>query len=398
MDTRFENELVIFNHTICIRIMPEHRCSNCQRVFSQKGHLTQHLKRKNQCKKTDAPEVIIEKKINKLISTQPTFIEVCSGCGGLSSGFIEAGFRPILLNELDKTFCETLRRNHPGVNVLNSDMQSIHLSDYLGMVDVLMGGVPCQAFSQAGERKGLEDPRGKLILDFNRLVQECKPKILLVENVKGLTTHNNGQTLKGVLELFSNNGEYRMYHKILNATNYEVPQKRERVIIIGVRSDIEKEYTYPTPNSKKVILRDVLVNVPISAGAKYPEHKRKIMDMVPEGGCWINLPEDVQRSYMGASYMSGGGKRGIARRLSMNEPSLTLTTSPCQKQTERCHPLETRPLNVREYARIQTFPDTYTFAGSMNNQYKQIGNAVPVKLAQAIGSSIKLFLGDLNTS
>lgn len=106
----------------------------------------------------------------------------------------------------------------------------------------------------------------------------------------------------------------------------------------------------------------------------------------------MDLPKDVQKTYMGASLEAGGGKRGMARRLSLNEPCLTLTTSPCQKQTERCHPLETRPLNVREYARIQTFPDTYMFHGTVAQKYKQIGNAVPVKLAFCIARSIQSIL------
>uniref|UniRef100_A0A6C0CGA7 DNA (cytosine-5-)-methyltransferase n=1 Tax=viral metagenome TaxID=1070528 RepID=A0A6C0CGA7_9ZZZZ len=322
----------------------------------------------------------------------PTFIEVCSGCGGLSSGFIDAGFQPILLNEIIKVFCETLKKNHPGVEVKNEDMLKLDLSPYDGKVDVLMGGVPCQAFSQAGERKGLEDPRGHLIVEFNRLVNECNPKILMVENVKGLTTHNKGETLKSVIELFENDGKYRVYTKVLNSKDYEVPQKRERIFIVGVRRDIGKEFTYPEKSKRNVLLKDVLVNVPASAGAKYPEAKRQIMEMIPQGGCWINLPVEIQKSYMGKGYESGGGKRGVARRLSMNEHCLTLTTSPCQKQTERCHPTETRPLNVREYARIQTFPDSYVFEGSMGNQYKQIGNAVPVKMAFAMGSRIKEFL------
>jgi DNA (cytosine-5)-methyltransferase 1 len=124
----------------------------------------------------------------------------------------------------------------------------------------------------------------------------------------------------------------------------------------------------------------------------YSEEKKEIMKLVPEGGCWVDLPEDIQKKYMGKSLLSGGGKRGIARRLSMNEHCLTLTTSPCQKQTERCHPIETRPFTVREYARIQTFPDTYVFEGGVGNQYKQIGNAVPVKLAFAMATQIKDFL------
>jgi DNA (cytosine-5)-methyltransferase 1 len=323
----------------------------------------------------------------------PTFVEVCSGCGGLSTGLIEAGFTPLLLNEIDKTFSATLAANHPGVRIETKDMQQLTLGEFAGQVDVLTGGVPCQAFSQAGERRGLEDPRGQLIVDFNRLVLECKPKVLMVENVKGLLSHNRGETLKGVIELFENGGQYRVKYKVLNAKDYSVPQKRERVFIIGVRSDITAEFDYPSPHPVPVVLQDVLVNVPVSHGAVYPPAKRAVMDLVPQGGCWVNLPPDIQAEYMGAASMAaGGGKRGIARRLAMTEPSLTLTTSPAQKQTERCHPLETRPLTVREYARIQTFPDSYEFKGGMGAQYKQIGNAVPVKLAKAMGERLKQFL------
>lgn len=322
----------------------------------------------------------------------PTFIEVCAGAGGLGTGFMEAGCTPLLLNELDSTCCETLRVNHPGVLVHCGDMQSLHLQEYEGRVDILMGGVPCQAFSQAGERRGLEDPRGQLILDFNRLVLECKPKLLLVENVKGLTTHNGGATLASVLELFANDGMYRMHTKVLNANAYGVAQKRERILIVGIRSDLPDEFTYPEPEAYRPVLRDILQDVPESPGASYPPAKRAVFDLVPPGGCWVDLPEDVQRSYMGASFHSGGGKRGIARRMSMDEACLTLTTSPCQKQTDRCHPLESRPFTVREYARIQSFPDTYVFTGTMAKQYKQIGNAVPVKLAQAMARQIVRFL------
>lgn len=327
---------------------------------------------------------------------QPTFIEVCAGCGGLSSGFIQAGYKPLLINEINKTFCTTLRKNHPGVNVVDGSMVDLDLKPYKGKVDVLQGGVPCQAFSQAGERQGLDDPRGKLIIQFNTLINDCEPKIFMVENVKGLTTHNKGETLKGILQLFENNGKYKVYTKVLNAKDYEVPQKRERILIIGVISSILIPFTYPEKSDKNILLKDVLMNVPPSPGVVYTEQKAAVMKLVPEGGCWVNLPKNIQEEYMGEKGLAaGGGKRGIARRLSMNEHSLTLTTSPCQKQTERCHPIETRPLNVREYARIQTFPDSYVFEGSIGNQYKQIGNAVPVKLAYAMGKQIKQFLEQL---
>jgi DNA (cytosine-5)-methyltransferase 1 len=322
-----------------------------------------------------------------------TFIEVCAGCGGLSTGFMNAGFKPLLINELEKVFCETLRKNHDGENIVEGSMLDLDLTEYKGKVDILQGGVPCQAFSQAGERKGLDDPRGKLIVHFNKLINDCEPKMFLVENVKGLLSHNEGNTFKGILELFKNNGKYNIYHKVINAKDYNVPQKRERVIIIGVLSTITKTFEYPPISDRVVLLRDVLTNVPPSVGAVYPPHKAEVMKLVPPGGCWINLPKEIQESYLGEKGMAAeGGKRGIARRLSMDEQSLTLTTSPCQKQTERCHPIETRPLTVREYARIQTFPDSYIFCGGMSNQYKQIGNAVPVNMAFAVATQIKEFL------
>ena len=129
-------------------------------------------------------------------------------------------------------------------------------------------------------------------------------------------------------------------------------------------------------------------DVPKSIGEKYPEKKKKVLELVPPGGYWRDLPENIAKEYMGKSYYSGGGRTGMARRISWNEPCLTLTCSPAQKQTERCHPDETRPFTVREYARIQSFPDKWEFMGSMGQQYKQIGNAVPVEMAKAIGLSI----------
>lgn len=321
------------------------------------------------------------------------FIEVCAGAGGLSSGFIEAGFSPIFLNEIDKTCCQTLRANHANVEIRECSMSDIDLSSHRGEVDVLMGGVPCQSFSQAGLRKGLDDHRGALIVEFNRLVKECEPKVFLIENVKGLLTHDKGKTIEHVIELLKNGGQYRIFFQILNAKNFKIAQKRERLFIVGVHTSIDKSFVFPSEIGDDVRLKHVLQNVPTSPGVLYPELKRAVLDIVPPGGCWVNLPPDVQRSYVGDHMLSlGGGKRGIARRLSMEEHCLTLTTSPCQKQTERCHPLETRPFTIREYARIQSFPDSYVFCGSVMKQYKQIGNAVPVKLAYHVALSICKFL------
>jgi DNA (cytosine-5)-methyltransferase 1 len=206
--------------------------------------------------------------------------------------------------------------------------------------------------------------------------------------VKGLLTHDSGNTIKKIIEALNSNQLYNISYKCLDASKYNVPQKRERVFIVGVLKEIQHSFSFPEEIEVKKVLKDVLYDVPVSNGAKYSEEKKTLFKMIPQGGCWVNLPEDIQKEYLGNSYNSGGGKRGILYRLSMEKPSLTLLCTPSQKQTERCHPLEERPLTVREYARIQTFDDTYNFVGSLNSQYKQIGNAVPVELARHMGAAL----------
>ncbi len=317
-----------------------------------------------------------------------TFIEVCAGCGGLSSGLIKSGFIPLLLNDNNKDCCETLKINHPGTNVILNSMDKINYTEYIDKIDLLVGGMPCQSFSQAGLRKGIDDPRGGLMLKFIEILNLIKPKIFMIENVKGLLTHDKGNTIRNIINLINENDLYNITYKCLDASNYKVPQKRERVFIIGVIKTISKPYDFPKENKTKILLKDVLSDVPSSVGYNYNEEKKKLFKLIPQGGCWINLPIEKQKEYLGKSYYSGGGKRGILYRLSMEKVSLTLLCSPSQKQTERCHPLEERPLTIREYARIQTFEDTYKFTGSINSQYKQIGNAVPVELAKQIGYSL----------
>ena len=319
------------------------------------------------------------------------FVEVCAGAGGLSTGFCKQGFNPLLLNDFDKSCCNTLENNHEDCNIVKDSFTNINFLQYKN-VDVLMGGVPCQSFSQAGKRKGLEDDRGNLLVEFIKLIEKITPKVFLIENVKGLITHENGETFQKIKNKINKINKYNLHYKVLNANNYNVPQKRERLCIIGTLKTLNNTFKFPEPNTYKPVLKDVLLEVPESQGYEYPQSKKEIMELVPPGGCWINLPLNIQKEYMKNSFNSGGGKRGIARRLSMDEPSLTLTTSPCQKQTERCHPNETRPLNIREYAIIQTFPDNYIFSGSIAQQYKQIGNAVPVNLAIEIAKSVKSFL------
>lgn len=320
------------------------------------------------------------------MESKNTFIEVCAGAGGLSSGLMKAGFVPLLLNDNNKDCCETLKKNH-SCNVVCSNMTELDLSEYINRVDLLCGGVPCQSFSQAGNRKGFDDVRGGLMMEFIKLIRSIKPKLFLVENVKGLLTHNKGETMKTIISAMTETEEYNVVYKCLDASRYNVPQKRERVFIIGKRNTNTKPFVFPK-EGERTVLRGVLDNVPKSPCAKYSEEKINLFRMIPQGGCWVNLPENLQKQYLGKSYNSGGGKRGILHRLSFDKPCLTLLCSPSQKQTERCHPLEERPLSIREYARIQTFDDSYEFVGSVSSQYKQIGNAVPVELARRVGEAI----------
>lgn len=363
---------------------------------------------------SDSSINIFDYKLNEFVdvkNTVPkktyTLIETFAGAGGLSLGLEESGLKSIAEVEIDSTACETLRKNRPNWNVIETDISKLanqgikkHLpTNYREGVDVLSGGYPCQSFSYAGLRRGLDDIRGTLFYPYSQLIKELKPKIFIAENVKGLVNHDGGRTLETMIQVFESSG-YKVVWNVLNAWNYDVAQKRERIVIIGIRNDLYTKqkipFQFPQPSEYKPVLKDVLKNVPESVGASYPKSKAEVLDLVPPGGCWINLPETIAKKYMGASYNSGGGRRGMARRLSWEEPSLTLTTSPAQKQTERCHPNETRPFTVREYARIQSFPDEWNFQGSMGNQYKQIGNAVPVNLAKSIGLSVVRYLNQFN--
>lgn len=321
------------------------------------------------------------------------FIEVCSGGGGLGLGFILAGFKPILMNDNDKCCVKTLRLNHPDVEIFEGNMMDIDLKKYKDEnIDLLFGGVPCQSFSQAGKRKGIEDDRGKLLLYFIEMIDILNPKVFLIENVKGLISHDKGKTLLFILEELKKSEKYDVYYKVLNANNYSVPQNRERLIIIGVRRNLNKEFKFPEKHNYKPVLKDVLTNCPESSGIEYKKEKLELIKLIPQGGCWTSLPIEIQKSYLGKSYYSSGGKRGILKRLDMNKPCLTLLCSPSQKQTERIHPIKDRPLQLLEYSRIQTFPDDYKFFGSMNQIYRQIGNAVPVNFAKTIAEAIMKIL------
>ena len=327
-------------------------------------------------------------------------LELFAGAGGLAIGMEQAGLKCVALNEIDKWACKTLRTNRPNWNVLEGDIKDFNFLGYKN-IDVVTGGFPCQAFSYAGKKLGLNDARGTLFYEFARVVKEVSPPICIGENVRGLLSHEKGQTLQGMISILDEIGYNVVPVEVLKAIHYKVPQKRERLILVGVRKDISIQYKYPKPYRKIYNLFDALkkgelynCDVPDSPGSTYPKSKADVLDLVPPKGYWRDLPTEIQKDYMGGSYFLEGGKTGMARRIGWDEPCLTLTCSPAQKQTERCHPEETRPFAVREYARIQTFPDNWGFEGSIAQQYKQIGNAVPVNLGREIGYSIIQFLNN----
>ena len=333
-----------------------------------------------------------------------TSIELFAGAGGLALGVEKAGFNTLGLIEFDKDAADTLKKNRPNWNVINDDIANIScldLENYFsikkGELDLLSGGAPCQAFSYAGKRLGLEDARGTLFYHYALFLEKLQPKMFLFENVRGLLTHDHGKTYSTMLDIFTKAG-YTIDKQVLNAWNYGVPQKRERLITIGIRNDlVEKtEYRFPKAHSYKPVLRDVLLDCPDGPGVPYGEKKRKIFELVPAGGYWRDIDPAIAKEYMKSCWNMEGGRTGILRRMSLDEPSLTVLTSPSQKQTERCHPLEARPFTVRENARCQTFPDDWEFCGNISSQYKQVGNAVPVNLAYEIAKEISKSLDMLS--
>lgn len=330
------------------------------------------------------------------VAGTPSAIELFAGAGGLALGIERAGFNTLALIEIDKDAADSLKTNRPLWNVLNDDIANISPLDLTtvfgipsGELDLLSGGAPCQSFSYAGKRLGLEDSRGTLFYHYAIFLKKLQPRTFLFENVRGLLTHDHGRTYKTILDIFSDTG-YTIQRQVLNAWDFGVAQKRERLITIGIRNDLVGALSicFPARHGYKPVLRDVLMDVPASEGAYYSDYKRDIFGLVPPGGYWRDIPEEIAREYMKSCWHMGGGRTGILRRLSLDEPSLAVLTSPSQKQTDRCHPIEPRPFNVRENARIQCFPDEWVFRGSVASQYKQVGNAVPVNFAYEVAKEI----------
>lgn len=353
------------------------------------------------CNIGDIIEIVKESEIKT--ARKYTTIELFAGAGGLALGIEKAGFDTLGLIEFDRDASDTLKCNRQEWKVINDDIANISCIDLpeyfnleIGELDLLSGGAPCQSFSYAGKRLGLEDARGTLFYHYAKFLEQLQPKMFLFENVKGLLSHDKGKTYRVITDIFQSCG-YSIKYKVLNAWDYGVAQKRERLITIGIRNDLTDKITFdfPVPHKYKPILRDILLDCPKSEGSSYSEYKRKIFELVPPGGYWRDIPEDIAKEYMKSCWYMEGGRTGILRRLSFDEPSLAVLTSPSQKQTDRCHPLEARPFTIRENARCQSFPDDWQFCGSVGSQYKQVGNAVPVNLAYEIALQIRKSLEEI---
>ena len=327
-----------------------------------------------------------------------TSIELFAGAGGLALGLEQAGFKHLACIDFYKEATDTMEANRPEWNVMCEDVADVAQRDLekefkirKGELDLLSGGAPCQSFSYAGKRLGLEDVRGTMFYHYATFLHKLQPKMFLFENVKGLLNHDGGKTYETILNIFEDEG-YITQHKVLNAWDYGCPQKRERLITIGIRKDIADKlsFAYPIPHEYKPVIRDVkLDSNPTKEECQfYSEYKANIYKLVPPGGYWRDIDPEIAKEYMKGSWYLGGGKTGMLRRMSLDEPSLTVLTSPAMKQTDRCHPIEVRPFTYREHARFQPFPDDRGFCGKLSDKYRQIGNAVPVNLANEICISI----------
>ena len=345
-------------------------------------------------------------------------ISLFSGAMGLDIGLQLAGLNIKIGQDFEPTCVETMKAN--GHNVLGGDIRNIKPETILKLTDLrvgepflICGGPPCQPFSTAGKRLGINDPRGSLFMDYIRMIDYIKPRFFVMENVKGIMSsplkhvsneerddaepeQRLGTVLDVILSEFNKLG-YKTVYGILDAVNYGVPQFRERFVLIGSRD--HEDIFLPVPTHFQIhqnekyrwrtvgeVIKDLEDEVG-ECGSLTPERK-KYLKMVPEGGNWKDLPKDIVEKAMGGAYTSGGGKVGFYRRLSYTQPAPTITTAPAQKATMLCHPVKDRPLSIHEYARLQQFPENWVFVGTTAAKYKQIGNAVPIGLAKAIGQAV----------
>ncbi len=362
-------------------------------------------------------------------SKKPIALSFFSGAMGLDLGIEKAGFDIRLACEVDKYCRQTIELNRPQMALLGdiNDFTANDIRKYAQLnitddIDLIIGGPPCQAFSTAGKRKGFNDDRGNVFLKYLELALELKPRYIVIENVRGLLScpmehrpHNQrnkgypnlsedelkGGALNFIINRLENSG-YSYSFNLYNAANFGTPQIRERVIIVCSRDGKRPPYLTPTHSEngeyglpKWNTLRKCISKLKRHNHINFPEKRLKYYRMLAPGQNWKNLPIKMQKEAMGKSYYSGGGKTGFLRRLAWDKPSPTLVTHPAMPATDLAHPTENRPLSIQEYKKIQEFPSSWELAGPLIQQYKQVGNAVPVSLGYAVGKLIYNLLNNI---
>lgn len=346
-----------------------------------------------------------------------------SGAMGLDIGLHRVGIRTLMACEIDKASRETIITNNPSIGLIGDirNYSAEEILEYANVtspneIDLIVGGPPCQAFSSAGKRMGLADERGNVFLKFIEVIESLKPKYAVIENVRGLLSSQfsidldkeeekylplemkdmKGSTMFYIVNRLKSAG-YAVSFNLYNSANYGTPQIRERVIIICTLDKNPVPHLAPTHSKngefglpKWRTLKDVIGSLPNEPKdyIKFPEKRLKYYKILKEGQNWRNLSEELQKEALGKSYYLGGGKTGFYRRLSWDSPSPTLVTHPAMPATDLAHPIDDRPLSIQEYKRIQEFPDSWEIKGNLINQYKQVGNAVPVSVGEAIGRTI----------
>lgn len=341
-----------------------------------------------------------------------------SGAMGLDIGMRNGGIRALLACEVNKYCRMTIAQNEPDMALIG-DINKYGPEDILRMaripagrgVDVIFGGPPCQAFSTAGARRALDDARGNVFLSYIAVVEQIRPTYVVIENVRGLLSAPypydgiakpvKGGALCVILDRLRAAG-YTISFELYNAANFGAPQIRERLVMIGKLGGRKVPYLSPTHSEDGKYglepwrtLREALAGLQAAEQhyINFPEKRLKFYRLLKAGQYWKDLPEEAQREAMGAKLELGGGKTGFYRRLNFGRPSPTLVTNPTMPATDLCHPVEDRPLSVEEYGRIQEFPEDWKICGPILEQYKQIGNAVPIKLGEAIARTI---IADMN--
>lgn len=353
------------------------------------------------------------------MSIKNSVIDLFSGVGGLSLGFRMAGYDVLMANEIDFSIADAYKKNHPETKMINADITSVDISaifaPYKDRVDVVIGGPPCQGFSQKGKRKTINDPRNFLFRYFFEVVKYVSPKFFVIENVPNILTAEDGYFKQEIAELFSSIG-YNINSKVLNAADYGVPQNRHRAFIVGNR--FELDFQFPQPVGKKVTIWDAISDLNYlnsgegeeTSAYRFPPHSEyqrrlrgdsklvhnhiatkhsllalKKLELIPPEGDKSALPKEL---------LTKSIYSGTWCRMRTQEQSVTITTrfdTPSSGQFT--HPFLNRAITVREAARIQSFPDDFVFYGSKGSQMKQVGNAVPPLLANAIAKTIKTYLG-----